>query len=132
MVLLAFYSVFLSKLSGQCVQNDIIVRSPLAVCPHGAISRVIAMFVQTLALPTYPYGDNSLPHYLTDVKETALSALEAQYFPLEHLTGKVPVHRDTSTKSVGTGSVFPSHASRSVCFSVSNKLDTLITLMPPL
>ncbi|CAM2140153.1 Surfactin synthase subunit 1 [Paraburkholderia tropica] len=93
MVLLASYSAFLSKLSGQ---NDIIVGSPVAGRSQADISRVIGMFVNTLALRTYPKGDKTFADYLGEVKETALSAFEAQDYPLEDLIGKVQVHRDTS------------------------------------
>ncbi|MBV2240549.1 hypothetical protein KQR57_02045 [Bacillus inaquosorum] len=46
MVLLASYSAFLSKLSGQ---DDIIVGSPVAGRSQADVSRVIGMFVNTLA-----------------------------------------------------------------------------------
>ncbi|MGB9943784.1 surfactin non-ribosomal peptide synthetase SrfAA [Bacillus subtilis] len=93
MVLLASYSAFLSKLSGQ---DDIIVGSPVAGRSQADVSRVIGMFVNTLALRTYPKGEKTFADYLNEVKETALSAFDAQDYPLEDLIGNVLVQRDTS------------------------------------
>ena len=93
MVLLASYSAFLSKLSGQ---HDIIVGSPVAGRSQADLSQVIGMFVNTLALRTYPMGEKTFADYLREVKETALSAFEAQDYPLEDLIGNLQVQRDTS------------------------------------
>ncbi|UHH06863.1 surfactin non-ribosomal peptide synthetase SrfAA [Bacillus subtilis] len=93
MVLLASYSALLSKLSGQ---DDIIVGSPVAGRSQADVSRVIGMFVNTLALRTYPKGEKTFADYLNEVKETALSAFDAQDYPLEDLIGNVQVQRDTS------------------------------------
>ncbi|MCY8131450.1 amino acid adenylation domain-containing protein, partial [Bacillus spizizenii] len=93
MVLLASYSAFLSKLSGQ---DDIIVGSPVAGRSQADVSRVIGMFVNTLALRTYPKGEKTFADYLSEVKETALNAFGAQDYPLEDLIGNVQVQRDTS------------------------------------
>ncbi|MEW4973244.1 surfactin non-ribosomal peptide synthetase SrfAA, partial [Bacillus stercoris] len=93
LVLLASYSAFLSKLSGQ---DDIIVGSPVAGRSQADVSRVIGMFVNTLALRTYPKGEKTFADYLNEVKETALSAFDAQDYPLEDLIGNVQVQRDTS------------------------------------
>ncbi|MGG0777087.1 surfactin non-ribosomal peptide synthetase SrfAA, partial [Bacillus rugosus] len=93
MVLLASYSAFLSKLSGQ---DDIIVGSPVAGRSQADVSRVIGMFVNTLALRTYPRGEKTFADYLSEVKNTALSAFDAQDYPLEDLIGNVQAQRDTS------------------------------------
>ncbi|MDO8223682.1 surfactin non-ribosomal peptide synthetase SrfAA [Bacillus cabrialesii] len=93
MVLLASYSAFLSKLSGQ---HDIIVGSPVAGRSQADLSQVIGMFVNTLALRTYPKGEKTFADYLREVKETALSGFEAQDYPLEDLIGNLQVQRDTS------------------------------------
>lgn len=51
MILLAVYSILLSKLSGQ---EDIVVGSPAAGRPHADLERVIGMFVNTLAMRSKP------------------------------------------------------------------------------
>ncbi|QKN90760.1 surfactin non-ribosomal peptide synthetase SrfAA [Bacillus amyloliquefaciens] len=93
MVLLASYSAFLSKLSGQ---HDIIVGSPVAGRSHADLANVIGVFVNTLALRTYPEADKTFADYLEEVKQTALRAFDAQDYPLEDLLQKVEVQRDTS------------------------------------
>ncbi len=93
MVLLASYSAFLSKLSGQ---HDIIVGSPAAGRSHADLANVIGVFVNTLALRTYPEADKTFTDYLKEVKQTALHAFDAQDYPLEDLLQKVEVQRDTS------------------------------------
>ncbi|MGG1760259.1 surfactin non-ribosomal peptide synthetase SrfAA, partial [Bacillus velezensis] len=93
MVLLASYSAFLSKLSGQ---HDIIVGSPVAGRSHADLANVIGVFVNTLALRTYPEADKTFTDYLKEVKQTALHAFDAQDYPLEDLLQKVEVQRDTS------------------------------------
>ncbi|KXZ23340.1 non-ribosomal peptide synthetase, partial [Bacillus nakamurai] len=93
MVLLASYSAFLSKLSGQ---HDIIVGSPVAGRSHADLASVIGVFVNTLAMRTYPEADKAFTDYLDEVKQTALGAFDAQDYPLEDLLQKVEVQRDTS------------------------------------
>ncbi len=93
MVPLATYSAFLSKLSGQ---HDIIVGSPVAGRSHADLANVIGVFVNTLALRTYPEADKTFTDYLKEVKQTALHAFDAQDYPLEDLLQKVEVRRDTS------------------------------------
>ncbi|ASF27576.1 peptide synthetase [Bacillus amyloliquefaciens] len=93
MVLLASYSAFLSKLSGQ---HDIIVGSPVAGRSHADLANVIGVFVNTLALRTYPEADKTFADYLEEVKQTALRAFDAQDYPLEDLLQKIEVQRDTS------------------------------------
>ncbi|MGV3273593.1 surfactin non-ribosomal peptide synthetase SrfAA, partial [Bacillus sp. CIS52] len=93
MVLLASYSAFLSKLSGQ---HDIIVGSPVAGRSHADLANVIGVFVNTLALRSYPEADKTFTDYLEEVKQTALRAFDAQDYPLEDLLQKIEVQRDTS------------------------------------
>ncbi|AOC89866.1 surfactin non-ribosomal peptide synthetase SrfAA [Bacillus amyloliquefaciens] len=93
MVLLASYSAFLSKLSGQ---HDIIVGSPVVGRSHADLANVIGVFVNTLALRTYPEADKTFADYLEEVKQTALRAFDAQDYPLEDLLQKIEVQRDTS------------------------------------
>ncbi|MBG9807845.1 peptide synthetase, partial [Bacillus subtilis] len=80
MVLLAAYTAFLSRLSGQ---EDIIVGSPIAGRPHKDLEPILGMFVNTLALRTRPEGGKPFVQYLQEVRETALEAFEHQDYPFE-------------------------------------------------
>ncbi|MCU4666402.1 lichenysin non-ribosomal peptide synthetase LicA [Bacillus paralicheniformis] len=93
MVLAASYSALLSKLSGQ---SEVIVGSPAAGRPHTDLSRIIGMFVNTLAIRTRPEGDKPFSAFLEEVKETTLGAFEHQDYPFEELIEKLNIQRDMS------------------------------------
>ncbi|MGW8264102.1 condensation domain-containing protein, partial [Bacillus sp. LR--39] len=93
MVLAASYSTFLSKLSGQ---SEVIFGSPAAGRPHADLSRIIGMFVNTLAIRTRPEGDKPFSAFLEEVKETTLGAFEHQDYPFEELIEKLNIQRDMS------------------------------------
>ncbi|MFN2746574.1 amino acid adenylation domain-containing protein [Bacillus sp. z60-18] len=92
-VLLASYSVFLAKLSGQ---SEIVVGSPVAGRPYADVDNVIGMFVNTLAMRTHPKGEKTFAAFLKEVKETALEAYEHQDYPFEELIEKLNIQRDMS------------------------------------
>ncbi|BCV70844.1 plipastatin non-ribosomal peptide synthetase PpsC [Bacillus subtilis] len=93
MVLLAAYTAFLSRLSGQ---EDIIVGSPIAGRPHKDLEPILGMFVNTLALRTRPEGGKPFVQYLQEVRETAMEAFEHQDYPFEELVDKLELTRDMS------------------------------------
>ncbi|MEW9702928.1 amino acid adenylation domain-containing protein, partial [Paenibacillus sp. SI8] len=93
MVLLAAYTALLYKYTGQ---EDVIVGTPVAGRPHADLAPIIGMFVNTLAIRSYPAGEKTFIDYLTEVKEHALSALEHQDYPFEELVSKLNVKRDMS------------------------------------
>ncbi|MBV6717594.1 condensation domain-containing protein, partial [Paenibacillus chitinolyticus] len=86
MVLLAAYSTLLSKYSGQ---EEVIVGTPVAGRPHAELERVMGMFVNTLALRTYPSADKPFEAYVREVKELALEAYAHQDYPFEELVEKL-------------------------------------------
>lgn len=79
MILLASYSILLSKLSRQ---EDIVVGSPASGRPHADLERVIGMFVNTLAIRCQPEGRKTFSSYLQDIRHLALTAYEHQDYPL--------------------------------------------------
>jgi tyrocidine synthetase-3 len=93
MVLLAIYTLFLSKISNQ---GEILVGTPVAGRKHADIENIIGMFVNTLVLRSYPAGDKTLSGYLQEVKRISLEAFENQDYPFEELVKKVAVTRDVS------------------------------------
>ncbi|MCY8027883.1 amino acid adenylation domain-containing protein [Bacillus sonorensis] len=93
MILLAVYSILLSKLSGQ---EDIIVGSPVAGRPHADLERVIGMFVNTLAMRSQPEGDKTFRSYLQEIRELALTAFENQDYPFEQLVNQLDIHREVN------------------------------------
>ncbi|MCP5048428.1 MAG: AMP-binding protein, partial [bacterium] len=93
MVLLAVYTILLSKVSGQ---EDIVVGTPIAARRHADLEQIIGMFVNTLAIRNYPGGEKKFPGYLSEVKERTLSAFENQEYQFEDLVDRVGVNRDAS------------------------------------
>ncbi|XAK55835.1 amino acid adenylation domain-containing protein [Bacillus inaquosorum] len=93
MTLLALYSAFLSRLSGQ---DDIVIGSPIAGRPHADLEAVLGMFVNTLALRTRPDGNKTFEEFLKEVRQTALEAYEHQDYPFEELVDKLGVQREMS------------------------------------
>ncbi|MGO4532519.1 amino acid adenylation domain-containing protein [Paenibacillus sp. 2TAF8] len=93
MVLLAAYNVLLHKYSGQ---EDVIVGTPIAGRNHGDVQPLIGIFLNTLAIRSYPVSEKTFLSYLNEVKETTLHAFEHQNYPFEELVDKVQVNRDLS------------------------------------
>lgn len=93
MVLLASYTLLLSKYSGQ---EDIIVGSPIAGRPHADLEPIIGMFVNTLAMRNHPEKRKTFIQYLSEVKENALKAYEHQDYPFEALIDQLNIARDLS------------------------------------
>ncbi|MDQ1350870.1 MAG: hypothetical protein QG657_1172, partial [Acidobacteriota bacterium] len=93
MVLLSLYTVLLAKLSNQ---EDIVVGTPVAGRRHADLEKIIGMFVNTLALRSYPSGEKGFMDFLSEVKESTLKAFENQEYQYEDLVEKVSVTRDVS------------------------------------
>ena len=93
MILLSAISILLSKYTGQ---EDIIVGSPIAGRPHPDLENIIGMFVNTLAMRSYPSSEKSYVEFLDSVKEVALSAYENQDYQFEELVDKLNLSRDLS------------------------------------
>ncbi|BEV37510.1 plipastatin non-ribosomal peptide synthetase PpsB [Bacillus stercoris] len=93
MILLASYSILLSKLSRQ---EDIVVGSPASGRPHADLERVIGMFVNTLAIRCQPEGRKTFSSYLQDIRHLALTAYEHQDYPFEKLADKLDTHREVN------------------------------------
>ncbi|MFC7443126.1 amino acid adenylation domain-containing protein [Laceyella putida] len=93
MILLAAYTVLLSKYSGQ---EDIIVGTPVAGRSHADLQEIVGMFVNTLALRSHPKEEQTFLEFLAQMKDRVLAANEHQDYPLEELIEKLGGHRDMS------------------------------------
>jgi amino acid adenylation domain-containing protein len=91
MVLLASYNIFLSKISGQ---EYVIVGTPTAGRKHADLQPIMGMFVNTLALRSFPRGKKTFTRFLQEVKVRSLHAFENQDYPYEELVNAVAVNRD--------------------------------------
>ncbi|WP_327195511.1 non-ribosomal peptide synthase/polyketide synthase [Paenibacillus alvei] len=93
MVLLAGYTILLHKYTRQ---EDVVVGTPIAGRNHSDVQPLIGMFVNTLAIRSYPAAGKTFLDYLKEIKETTLGAFEHQNYPFEELVDKVNVARDLS------------------------------------
>ncbi|MCK5128166.1 MAG: AMP-binding protein, partial [candidate division Zixibacteria bacterium] len=93
MMLLAIYTIFLSRISNQ---EDIVIGAPVAGRRHVDLEKIIGMFVNTLALRNYPSGETEFTEFLAEVKEKTLEAFENQEYQYEELVEQVAVNRDVS------------------------------------
>lgn len=91
MILLAAYTILLSKYSGQ---EDIVVGLPIAGRTQAELEPVMGMFVNTLAVRNQPAADKTFAAYLLEVKEHMLNAYENQDYPFEELIKKMELTKD--------------------------------------
>ncbi len=93
MVLLAIFNILLSKLTSQ---EDIVVGTPIAGRRHADLEKIIGMFVNTLALRSFPTGEKTFREFVKEVKKRTLDAFENQEYQFEDLVDSVVINRDVS------------------------------------
>lgn len=93
MILMAAYTILLSKYSGQ---EDIVVGTPVSGRSHMDVESVVGMFVNTLVIRNHPAGRKIFEDYLNEVKENMLNAYQNQDYPLEELIQHVHLLKDSS------------------------------------
>lgn len=91
MVLLAIYTILLSKYTGQ---KDIIVGSPVAGRRHTDLDSIVGMFINVLLMRNSPGDGKSFEEYLGDVKNNTLQAFDNQDYPFDHLYPKLNLKRE--------------------------------------
>ncbi|RJE90832.1 amino acid adenylation domain-containing protein [Paenibacillus sp. 1011MAR3C5] len=92
-VLLGAYSMLLSKWSGQ---EDIVVGTPVAGRNDAQLEGLIGMFVNTVAIRSFPESYRTVGDYLSELHEDVLRALEHQDYPFEDLVQKLEIEQDRS------------------------------------
>ncbi|MEM9921798.1 MAG: amino acid adenylation domain-containing protein, partial [Bacteroidota bacterium] len=91
MLLLSIFNVLLSKLSSQ---EDIVVGTPVSGRQHADLEEIIGVFVNTLALRSFPKSTLSFQDFLRQVKTNVLQSFENQSFQYEALVEALGVLRD--------------------------------------
>ncbi|MCM3670698.1 non-ribosomal peptide synthase/polyketide synthase [Mesobacillus maritimus] len=97
MLLLAAYKTWLYKYSGQ---KDIIVGTPIAGRNHPETHETIGLFVNTLAIRSYPHGEKRFKDYLHEVKNETINAFENQDYPFEELVENAQIVNDLSRNPI--------------------------------
>ncbi|MBU7314571.1 non-ribosomal peptide synthetase [Paenibacillus oleatilyticus] len=93
MVLFAAYNAFVSRMAGQ---DDIITGTVISGRPTVDVEGIVGMFVNTLAVRTFPEGEKTFAAYLQEVKMTLLLSYENQDYPFEELVKQRVAQRDMS------------------------------------
>jgi len=93
MVLLSSLSILFAKLSRQ---QDVVIGTPVAGRNRAEFTKVIGMFVNTLAIRLMLGQDAFFPSFLAEVKRKVIEALEHQNYPFEELLEEVVESRDPS------------------------------------
>jgi tyrocidine synthetase-3 len=93
MLLFSSFNILLSRYTGQ---EDIVVGTPSEGRNHEQLGRIIGMFVNVLAIRSYPRGDKTFEQYLQEVREDLLNAYENQEYPYEELVDEVTIKRGLS------------------------------------
>ena len=97
MVLLAFYTVLLSRYTGQ---EDIVVGTPAAGREHGDFEDVIGLFINALPMRNYPGGEKTFGEFLEEVKTNTIDAFKNQAYPFDHLVERVADSDDLSRSPI--------------------------------
>ncbi|WP_068776051.1 non-ribosomal peptide synthetase [Paenibacillus sp. FJAT-26967] len=92
-VLLGAYSMLLSKWSGE---EDIIIGTPVAGRNHSQLEGLLGMFVNTVAIRSFPESYRTVGDYLSELHEDVLRALEHQDYPFEDLVQMLGIEQDRS------------------------------------
>jgi amino acid adenylation domain-containing protein len=92
-VLLALYSIFLAKL---CRQDEIIIGVPIAGRTHADLQKIAGMFINVLAIRSYPQPGKIFKEFLEEVKLNTLQAYENQDYQFDDLVAALGIQQDMS------------------------------------
>ncbi len=92
-VLLAIYSIFLAKL---CRQGEVIIGVPIAGRTHADLQKITGMFINVLAIRSYPQPVKIFKEFLEEVKLNTLQAYENQDYQFDDLVAALGIQRDMS------------------------------------
>ncbi|MCP5054269.1 MAG: non-ribosomal peptide synthetase, partial [bacterium] len=86
MIILSTYFILLSRLSGN---EDVVIGTLTAGRARPDVRQMIGMFVNTLAIRSFPSGDKTFEEFLSEVKHDILNDFENQDYPFENLVRNV-------------------------------------------
>ncbi|WP_432409143.1 amino acid adenylation domain-containing protein [Wukongibacter sp. M2B1] len=97
MVLLTAYNILLSKSTGQ---DDIVVGTPIAGRPYKNFEKLIGLFVNTIALRSYPSENKRVVDFLYEVKMSCLKAYENQDYQFDELVNELNIQRNVGENPI--------------------------------
>ncbi|MCR3759922.1 amino acid adenylation domain-containing protein [Clostridium felsineum] len=97
MILLTVYYTLLYK---HTLQEDIVVGSPISGRNHVDVENIVGMFINTLALRSYPKGEKTFTELLEEVKEDTLNSYKNQDYQFEALVENLELKRNLNRNSL--------------------------------
>src|SRR5699024_11174697 len=73
-----------------------VVGVPVAGRQLAQLEQMIGMFVNTLAIRSYPIQNKTFRQFLNEIKEKTMNALQHQDYPFDHLVSRLKLERDLS------------------------------------
>ncbi len=90
-LLLTAYKIVLAKASGS---EDITVGIPVSGRNHIDVENTVGMFINTLAVRSYPTGNKTIREYLSEVSKNLFEAIDNQDYQLDMLLQKLSIKRN--------------------------------------
>ncbi len=92
-LLLTVYNILISKHTSQ---EDIVVGIPISGRNHLQLQPMFGMFVNNLAIRSFPKGDITFQEFLSETKENILKGFNNQDYPFGELVEQIGSKRDIS------------------------------------
>lgn len=97
MIMLSAWNILIAKYSGQ---EDIIVGTPVSGRTRDEIRDTVGMFINMLAVRTYPNKNKKYSEYMEEVKECVLKALQNQDYQFDTLVEQLNVERSLNRNAI--------------------------------
>jgi SagB-type dehydrogenase family enzyme len=91
MMLAAAYYVLLSRLTGK---EEIIIGVPVTGRNHDDLRKIIGMFVNIVAIRSFPQKNKTFKKFLAEIKQNSLAAFSNRDYQFESLIDKLKASRD--------------------------------------
>ncbi|MBD8496929.1 condensation domain-containing protein [Paenibacillus arenosi] len=91
MIMITIFYVLLHKVSGQ---EDVVVGTVASGRSHEDMEQMLGVFINTLALRTFPKGHKSFIEYVQEVRKTVLTCFENQDYQFDQLVEDVCTQAD--------------------------------------
>jgi acyl carrier protein len=91
MVLVACYAIFLAKLSDQ---EDIIIGTAFSGRKNPELENVVGMLANTIAIRSFPHGEETFIDFLKELKNITLEAFENEDFQFDDIVDALIIDRE--------------------------------------
>jgi amino acid adenylation domain-containing protein len=97
MLILSIFYIFLAKITNQ---EDIVIGTVTDGRTHPDLETIVGMFVNTLALRSFPRGDKTFSEFFDEVQENTLAAFQNQDYQFEDMVKRVGAGNDKKRNPV--------------------------------